>query len=181
MNTRDLEMIKILGEGAVKILTTLLSPVAPRLGLIGPVIDTVKELRDVESCSNSISFSDIESICKTIVPDYIAQYRGIVSVATDICLKETDFLTNPYEPKDYSRRLANHYIKDYSNHYGEAELERIRKFLPQTLEVVIPEMERRLENDYEFRIKWRKVTNSRIARIEERQDKQEIQSYHLWQ
>lgn len=175
MNTRDLEMIKTLGEGAVKILTTLLSPVAPRLGLIGPVIDTVKELRDVGSCSNSISFSDIESICKTIVPDYIAQYRGIVSVATDICLKETDFLTNPYEPKDYSRRLANHYIKDYSNHYGEAELERIRKFLPQTLEVVIPEMERRLENDYEFRIKWRKVTNSRIARIEERQDKQEIQ------
>lgn len=175
MNTRDLEMIKILGEGAVKILTTLLSPVAPRLGLIGPVIDTVKELRDVGSCSNSISFSDIESICKTIVPDYIAQYRGIVSVATDICLKETDFLTNPYEPKDYSRRLAKHYIKDYSNHYGEAELERIKKFLPQTLEVVIPEMERRLENDYEFRIKWRKVTNSRIARIEERQDKQEIQ------
>lgn len=175
MNTRDIEIAKILGEGTVKSLSTLLSPAAPLLSLVGPVIDTVKELRVVESCSNRISFSDIESICKTIVPDHTAQYRGIVSVATDICLKETDFLTNPYEPEDYSRRLTNRYIKDYSKHYGEKELEQIRKFLPQTLEVVIPELERQLENDYAFQIKWRTVINSRIERIEERQDAQEIQ------
>lgn len=175
MSTKDTNIAKILGEGAVKCLTTLLSSESPLWGLVDPVIDTVKELRDFGACSNRISFSDIENICKTIVPDHIAQYRGIVSVATDICLKETDFLTNPYEPKDYSQRLTNHYIKDYSNHYGAAELERIKKFLPQILEVAIPKMERHLENDYDFRIKWRTVANSRFARIEERQDAQEAQ------
>lgn len=175
MNDREFQIAKVLGEGAVKVLTTILSPNVPPLGLVGPVIDTAKELKSCVACGNPISISDIEKICKTTIPDHFVQYIGIVSAAADICLKDTDFLTNPYEAKAYSRKLADKYVKDHDHHYGESELEQIRKFLPQILEVAIPQLERHLETDHEFRSKWRVATNNRIKRIEDRQEDHEMQ------
>ena len=175
MNTIDLEKASALGECLVKILTALLSLRNPLWGAVAPAIDTAKELKGAKPCSNHILFSDIENTCKATIPNCLAQYRNIICVAADICLKEADFLTNPYDAEAYSKKLTNRYIQDNDKHYGEDEIAQLKKYLPLTLEAAIPELERLLEKDKEFQIKWRTVTNSRIESIESRQSAQEKQ------
>lgn len=175
MKAFDLETAKILGEGIVKCMASIMAAHVPTASVLAPIIDTSKALNEKKNKSNSIGFAEIREVCQKVMPDHLAKYVEIISAATDVCLDNFDLLTNTYETKECSQNLTNSFIKQYSSQYGEAELESIRIYLPAVLECTIHELERRLEYDPDFQIKWKTAINSRIAYVEDWQKIQDKQ------
>lgn len=84
---------KIIGRGVVDCVIELAALHFPAVNLAKSVVQTGKELH-MQQQSREISFTEIEKICRAKMPEYVADYCGIISTAAYICLRNVDLLTS---------------------------------------------------------------------------------------
>ena len=77
---------KIIGHGIVDCVTELAALHFPAINLAKSAVQTGKALH-IQQQSGEISFSEIEKVCRSKLPDHAAGYCGIISAAADICLR----------------------------------------------------------------------------------------------
>ena len=162
---------KIIGRGVVDCVIELAALHFPAVNLAKSVVQTGKELH-MQQQSREISFTEIEKICRAKMPEYVADYCGIISTAAYICLRNVDLLT-VYDLKEYSQRLTTEYLQQHPAQFDSAESAQIRKYLPCVLEAMISELNLRLVCDASFQSTWKNIVNSRIAKIEAHQEIQD--------
>ena len=76
----------IIGHGIVDCVTELAALRFPAVNLAKSVVQTGKELH-MQQQSREISFAEIEKICRAKMPEYAADYCGIINTAADIASK----------------------------------------------------------------------------------------------
>lgn len=163
----DKETGKIIGHGAVDCVMELVALHFPAINLAKSAVQTGKALH-IQQQSGEISFSEIEKVCRSKLPDHAAGYCGIISAAADICLRSIDLLT-AYDSEEYSQQLTTEYLRQHPTQFDGIESDKIKKYLPCVLEAAIAELNQRSVYDSSFQIAWKGIVNSRIAKIEEHQ------------
>ena len=163
----------IIGHGIVDCVTELAALRFPAVNLAKSVVQTGKELH-MQQQSREISFAEIEKICRAKMPEYVADYCGIISTAADICLHSID-PGIPYDPKEYSQLLTTDYLRQHPKQFDNADSARIETYLPCVLEATISELNRRSADNASFQSTWNSIVNSRMTKIEEHQTLQDKQ------
>lgn len=169
----DKETGKIIGHGAVDCVMELVALHFPAINLAKSAVQTGKALH-IQQQSGEISFSEIEKMCRSKLPDHAAGYCGIISAAADICLRSIHLLT-AYDSEEYSQQLTTEYLRQHPTQFDGIESDKIKKYLPCVLEAAIAELNQRSVYDSSFQIAWKGIVNSRIAKIEEHQMLQDKQ------
>ena len=169
----DKEKGKIIGLGVVDCVIELAALRFPAVNLAKPVVQTGKALH-MQQQSREISFAEIEKICRAKMPEYAADYCGIISTAADICLHSID-PGIPYDPKEYSQLLTTDYLRQHPKQFDNADSARIETYLPCVLEATISELNRRSADNASFQSTWNSIVNSRMTKIEEHQTLQDKQ------
>ena len=164
-----------LGRCMVDILIEVLALRHPSTNLLKPVVQTGKALNAQRRRIGEVTYPEIERVCREKVPEYAADYYGIISVAAYICLQDVDFLRRPYLPEEYAQRLTADYLLQHPKQFSETEIARIRAYLPCILEETLSELNVRLEQDPSFQSKWRTLINNQMVSIVTHQELQDAQ------